>query len=303
MKRILVCGSNGLLGQKLAWVLHNNQNVEVLHTSHHRSFFLGNYPFDYTQLDIANRSDVKSLLSSYRPDIILNPAGMTNVDQCELEREAAWKVNVIGIENLAETARRIGAKIIHISTDYVFDGTNGPYKESDRTNPVNYYGKTKLAGENAIIGSGVHYAIVRTILLYGTGIDVKNNFALWVVKSLKQKKSIRCFENQIANPTAVSNVADAVLRMIEHDTEGIFHICGEEAISRFNFAQRIAEVFDLDAALIEKTKIADLQLPALRPSTTGFILDKAKKELHYQPMTLLQGLLTMKQELKAIALN
>ncbi|MBW7889288.1 MAG: dTDP-4-dehydrorhamnose reductase [Bacteroidetes bacterium] len=303
MKRILVCGSNGLLGQKLAWMLKNNQEYEVLHTSYHRSFFLGNYPFDYTQLDISKRSDVKSLVTSYRPDIILNPAGMTNVDQCEVEREAAWKTNVIGLENLAESARRIGAKLIHISTDYVFDGKNGPYKESDRTNPVNYYGKTKLAGENVIIGSRVRNAILRTILIYGTGIQVKNNFALWVVKSLRENKPIRCFEDQIASPTFLGDIALAVLKVIEVDAEGLYHISGEEAVSRYNFAVQIAKVFNLDSSLIEKRSLSNMQLPAQRPPVTGFILEKAKNELRFQPTTLQQGLVNLKQELGTITLN
>jgi dTDP-4-dehydrorhamnose reductase len=187
MKRILVCGSNGLLGQQLAWMLSRNQEYEVLHTSHHRSLYLGN-TFDYTQLDIANRSDVKSLVSSYRPDVIMNAAAMSNVDLCERERESAWKANVIGVENLAEISRRINAKLIHVSTDYVFDGKNGPYKEEDRTNPINYYGKTKLAGENAVLGSAIDFAILRTIVVYGTGVNIKNNFALWVINSLRKKE-------------------------------------------------------------------------------------------------------------------
>ena len=163
-------------------------STEVLHTSHHRLFVLDRHLFDFTQLDITNKGDVKSLVTSFRPDIIVNAAAMTNVDVCETQRELAWKVNVVGVENLVEVARRLNSLLIQISTDYVFDGKNGPYKETDRANPVNYYGKTKLAGENVILAGGISSAILRTIVVYGTGINVKNNFALWVISSLREGK-------------------------------------------------------------------------------------------------------------------
>ncbi len=122
MKRVLVCGSNGLLGQRLAWLLDSDDEYEVLHSSHHRSFVQNEILIDYTQLDISNRSDVKSLVTSFRPDVILNAAAMTNVDACERERELAWKMNVTAVENLVEVCRKIDAKLVHVSTDYVFDG-------------------------------------------------------------------------------------------------------------------------------------------------------------------------------------
>ena len=193
MKRVLVCGSNGLLGQRLAWLFDSDDEYEVLHSSHHRSFVQSDILIDYTQLDISNRSDVKSLVTSFRPDVILNAAAMTNVDECERGREQAWKANVTAVENLTEVSRRIGAKLIHVSTDYVFDGKTGNYTEDDRVNPVNYYGKTKLAGENVLVSSGINYAVLRTIVVYGNGVNVRNNFCpLGDQQSAREKAGPLC---------------------------------------------------------------------------------------------------------------
>ena len=145
MKRILICGANGLLGQRLTLQLSGQTEYEVLSTSHHRTFVFDHQLFDYTQLDITKKSDVKSLLSSFHPSVIINAAGATNVDWCEQHRDEAWKVNVVGVENLIEAARRVGARLIHISTDYVFDGKHGPYSEEATPSPLSYYGKSVSA--------------------------------------------------------------------------------------------------------------------------------------------------------------
>lgn len=303
MKRILVCGSNGLLGQKLAWLFDQNSEYEVLHTSYHRSFVHEQVLVDYTQLDVTNRGDVKSLVMSFRPDVILNAAAMTNVDACEREKEQAWKVNVGAVENLVEVCRRIDAKLVHVSTDYVFDGKTGHYREEDRVNPINYYGKTKLAGENVILSSGVDHAILRTIVVYGVGLNVKNNFALWVINNLNEKKQIRCVDDQISNPTNVYDLASAMKSVVECGASGIFHVCGAETISRFDFALRAAEVFGFDPSLIQRIKSTDLQQVAQRPLNTSFVFEKAKQVLHYQPMNATQGLMMVQQELTGINLN
>ncbi|MDD8017741.1 MAG: dTDP-4-dehydrorhamnose reductase [Bacteroidota bacterium] len=303
MKRILVCGSNGLLGQKLAWMLAANSEFEVLHTSHHRNFFLAHQPLDYTQLDISNRSDVKSLVSSFRPDAILNAAAMADVDQCEKEREQAWKVNVVGVENLVEVARRINAKLVHISTDYVFDGKTPPYDEQSRVNPINYYGKTKLAGENVVLIGDIDFAILRTIVVYGTGVNVRNNFALWVIRNLQEGKNIRCFDDQISNPTHVQDLAQAMINCAVENRKGIYHTAGAEIVSRYDFALRAAEIFGLDKELIERSKSSASSFPAVRPLNTSFTIGKAKKEIHYHPMNVTQGLELLKKELQGINLN
>jgi dTDP-4-dehydrorhamnose reductase len=303
MKRVLVCGSNGLLGQRLAWLLDSDDAYEVLHSSHHRAFAEEDILIDYTQLDISNRSDVKSLVTSYRPDVILNAAAMTNVDACEREREQAWKMNVTAVENLVEVSRRIGSKLVHVSTDYVFDGKFGNYTETDRVNPVNYYGKTKLAGENIIVASGIDFAILRTIVVYGTGVNVRNNFALWVINNLNDEIPIRCADDQISNPTYVADLALAMKVCADTDAAGIYHIAGSEALSRYEFAVKTASVFGFDASLINKVHSSELQQLAQRPLRTSFVTEKAKRELRLQTMNVTQGLKLLQEELTGIHLN
>ncbi len=297
MNRVLICGSNGLLGQRLSLLLSNNTAYEVLNTSRNRTFVFDHQLFDYTQLDITQKSDVKSLVSSFQPSVIINAAAAANVDWCETHREEAWNINVVGVENLVEAARRVGAKLIHISTDYVFDGKSGPYDETAQPNPVNYYGKAKLAAENVVRAGGIPHAIVRTILLYGGGINVKNNFGLWVFNSLRAGQRIRCADDQVCNPTHISDLAHAVLKIFEANRCGLFHVCGRESISRYDFALRAAEVFNLDPALIDRAKLAGLNQVAARPPVTVFVTLKAGTELGLKAMDIREGLMLMKTEL------
>lgn len=303
MKRVLVCGSNGLLGQHLALLFHRTPGTEVLHTSRQRSFILSGMMADYTQLDLEVRGDVKSLVTSYRPDVIVNAAAMSNVDACETERESAWRANVTAVEHLVEAARRIGAKLVHLSTDYVFDGRTGSYGEGDRPNPVNYYGRTKLAGENAVLAGGVPYAILRTQLLYGVGVNVKSDFGLWAVRQLRSGAVIRCADDQICNPTAVTDLAAAVRTAALGEASGVFHVSGPEPLSRYGFALIAAGVFGYDASLITKVRSADLVQKAVRPLNTSFSIAKARAALDYHPMTAAQGLEEMRRELTGISLN
>jgi len=296
MTRVLICGSNGLLGQRLALLLCSQTQYEVLNTSHHRSFVFDRRLFDYTQLDIRSKSDTKSLISSFQPEVILNAAALSDVDWCEEHREEAWKVNVVGVENLIEAAKKVGATLVHVSSDYVFDGRSGPYNEEDKPSPVSYYGKTKLASENAIRVSGVPHAILRSMVLFGYGIDVRKNFALWVVQRLREGKSIRCAADMIGNPTYVGDLSYALTRAFELGRTGLYHVCGPERLSRYEFAKRIAASFDLDATLIQPVLTQALGLSAPRPLSSGFITLKSETELHHKPLSVDQALAMMKRE-------
>jgi dTDP-4-dehydrorhamnose reductase len=303
MKRILICGANGLLGQRLSLMLSTQTDYEVLNTSIERSFVFDNMLFDYNQLDITNRSDVKSLASSFQPDVIFNAAAATNVDWCESNREEAWKSNVTAVENLAEATRKVGAKLIHVSTDYVFDGKNGPYNEEVQPYPVGYYGRTKLASENAIRTADISNVILRTIVLYGSGIGVKANFALWVINNLKSGKPINVVDDQIGNPTYVGDLALAMIKAFELNREGIFHIGGGEQLSRYDFAVQAAKVFDLDASLIKRIKTSDLNQASPRPMISGFITLKAETQLGMRFLNTTEGLTLLKHELQHIGRN
>ncbi len=297
MKRVLICGSNGLLGQRLSNLLSSNTAYEVLNTSRERSFVFDDRLYDYTQLDITHKGDVKSLVSSFQPSVIINAAAATNVDWCETHREEAWNVNVVGVENLVDASRKVSAKLIHVSTDYVFDGKSGPYDEDAQPNPISYYGKAKLASENATRTGGIPYAIVRTIVLYGSGIQIKDNFPLWVIHTLRKGQRIRCVDDQISNPTHVSDLAQAILKIFELDRSGLYHVCGRETINRYDFAVQTAGVFGLDSNLIDRIKTSQLDQPAPRPMITGFVTLKAETDLGLKLMNVNDGLTLLKSEL------
>lgn len=294
-RRILVFGSNGMLGQKATDFYSPLKDVEVLGTSVEPNSFVPD--LNYIQCDITNRNEVKKIIYDFCPDIIINAAAFTNVDLCESERETAWKVNVKGVEYISEAARVIDAHLIHISTDYIFDGKNGPYLENDFPNPLGYYARTKLASENALKISNVKYTILRTNVLYGAVRFGRPDFVRWVVDSLTAQKVIRIVTDQINNPTFIDDLVVAINSVIEFKKEGIYHIGGKDFLSRFEFTQIIADFFNLDKHLIVPIKTEELNQAARRPLKSGLITIKAQSELGYKPHSIIQSLIVMKKEL------
>lgn len=297
MKRVLICGSNGLLGQRLALLLSARADLEVLNTGRQRSFVFDHHLFDYTQLDLSQRGDVRSLVSSFQPDVVLNTVAAVDVDWCEEHRDEAWQSNVAAVEHLAESCRKVGARLIHYSTDYVFDGRQGPYDESARPNPVNYYGKSKLAAENVIVTAGIKAAILRVSLLFGSGIGVKGNFGLKTVRLLREGQIVRATHDIGTNPTHVSDAASAGVAAAERSVSGIYHVSGKSYATRYEFARILADTFGYDASLIQQVSAGDLRLPAVRPKSTAFVTTKAERELGIHPMTLPTACEHLKQEL------
>jgi dTDP-4-dehydrorhamnose reductase len=300
MKRILIVGSNGLLGQKITTLFSCSKSFEILNTSAENKIFLNGKNYQYKVLDITKRSSVMRLVDEFQPEVIINTAAITNVDLCETERELAWKVNVAGVENLVHAARMVGAKVIHFSTDYVFDGKSGPYIESDRVNPMSYYGRTKLASENVLRTSEIPHTIIRTMILYGLANQVKDNFALWLANNLGANKQVRVVDDQIGNPTLVDDLAFAVLKIVEFNKNGLYHIAGNDLVSRYEFAVALAKKFKFDKSLIIPIKTAILKQPAPRPMKSGFIILKAETELSIKMSGVDQGLTIFKNQLNHI---
>lgn len=290
MKRILVVGSNGLLGQKITTLFSKSKYYDILNVSVEEKTFLDEKDLPYQQLDITKRSSVLKFIDTFQPDVIINTAAVTNVDLCETDRALAWKVNVSGVENLVYGAKMVGAKVIHFSSDYVFDGTNGPYSESDTPNPISYYGRTKLASENILKLSGIPHVIIRTMILYGIANQVKDNFALWLANSLSENKQIRVVDDQIGNPTLVDDLAFAVLKIVEYDRSGLFHITGSELVSRYGFALALAKKFKFNKDLITPIKTSILKQPAPRPLKSGLIILKAETDLNIKMSNVENGL-------------
>lgn len=294
-RRILVTGSNGMLGQRTVEFYSRFNDIELLATSVENESVIKN--IDYIQSDISNRNEIKKVIYDFCPDVIINTAAYTNVDKSETERELAWKINVKGVEYLAEASRVIDSHLIHISTDYIFDGKNGPYNENDVPNPLGYYGRTKLASENALKISAIKYTILRTNVLYGTAKFSRPDFVKWVVDSLRNNIEIKIVDDQINNPTFIDDLVQAINTVIELRKEGIYNIGGIEFLSRYEFTLMIADYFGLDKSLINKIKTSDLNQPARRPLKSGLITIKAQTELDYKPHTIMQALELMRKEL------
>ena len=293
--RILVTGSNGMLGQRTVQFYSAKENIELLATSVEEKSVVSSV--EYVSSDIKNRDEIKKLVRDYYPDFIIHTAAFTNVDQSEKLREEAWKINVKGVEYIAEAARAIDSHIIHISTDYVFDGKDGPYSENDIPNPIGYYGRTKLASENALRISGTFFTILRTNVLYGIAPNSRPDFVRWIVNSLRKQENLRIVKDQINNPTFIDDLVQGINKVIEFRKTGIFNIGGKEFLSRYDFTLRIADFFDLDKNLIAPITTEELKQPARRPLKSGLITLKAETELGYKPHTINESLAAMKKEL------
>ncbi len=294
--KILVTGSNGLLGQAVTSIFTRETDHDLILTSAEDSSYL-EYGQEYSTLDITNKEDVKKLIAFHEPDIIINCAAYTNVDKCETERELSWKINVDGVKNLIIAAKKINSKIIHFSTDYIFDGKNGPYTELSKPNPVSFYGRAKLASENALITSDINFAIIRTLVLYGIGNNVKQNFALWVIEELKNNRPVNIVTDQISNVTMIDDLAYGTLKIAEMDVSGIYNISGPDILSRYDFVLKLCEVFNFNKELVRPVTTASLKQPAPRPLNSGLIILKAQSELGFNPMDSLEGLRLLKVQL------
>jgi len=272
--KILITGVNGLLGSELFKLYKSSENI-IIPTSRNIE---GNATI---KLDITNQKEVYDVFNEFRPDVVINTAAIADVDLCETEKDLCWKTNVTSINHLAEACKDFEIHLIHISTDYIFDGKNGPYMERDKANPISYYGKSKLEGEKILLTSSIDYTIIRTILVYGN--HTKPNIVSFVKKSLESGTSVKLVDDQHRMPTLVGDLAQACDLVVNKTAKGIFHISGNEMMNYYDIGLKIADYFSLDESLIIKTKTSKLNQKAKRPEVTGFILDKAIKELDYVP--------------------
>jgi len=278
-KHILVVGSNGLLGQRA--VLEFRRSARVVGAAIEPESVFGE-ELDYRWLDITDAGAVARILDELRPDVVFNAAAYTQVDRAEDERELCRAVNVSGPENLARACAERDILLVHISTDYVFDGTRGHYSESDKPNPINFYGLSKLEGELAVQNSGCRYLIARTAVLFGAGRKIATNFALWVIGALRAGETIRVVDDQIGNPTLADDLAAAIHRLLDQGAEGLFHVAGSEPISRYDFAVVIARTFGLNSGAIVRIKTKDFPQRARRPLDASLDVSRVAREFGVQ---------------------
>ncbi len=290
-KTILITGSNGLLGQKLVELICTKNEFNLVATARGENRLNTAFNYIYTSMDITNRDDVFLVISKYKPDYIIHTAAMTNVDQCEAEKELCWKQNVDAVQYISEAASVNNSHIIHLSTDFIFDGTSGPYDELAEAKPLSYYGESKLAAEKIVRASNLNWAIVRTVLVYGIAQDMsRSNIILWVKKSLEEGKTIQVVDDQFRTPTLAEDLALGCYLIVKNNALGIFNISGKEVLTPFDMAMKTCDFFNLDKNLIKKSDSSNFQQPAKRPPRTGFIIDKAINQLGYKPHSFEQGI-------------
>lgn len=290
-KKILITGANGLLGYHLTRVMGDKH--KVLATDIQDYSFTPD--FDYHPLNISRRDDVFTICTEFKPDLILNAAAYTNVDDCESNVETAFLVNVRGPEYLAEWCSRNKARLFHISTDYIFNGLNGPYKETDAPDPISVYGLTKLAGEAQIRRLLDNHLIIRTNVLFGKGPAENASFVRWVVESLRAQRFIHIVDDQYNNPTWSDNLAAAVEVFLDLNLTGVINYGGPDYINRYEFARLICRVFNLKPDYINPISTERLALAAPRPLKGGLDISKIKS-LPGVPITPLEKVLTIIKE-------
>jgi dTDP-4-dehydrorhamnose reductase len=296
--KILVTGSNGLLGQKLTELIEKDPSVYLIATAGKPSV-LPIAKGEFQILDITDSESVNRVVGEAKPDVVINTAAMTQVDHCETQRDACWKANVSAIENLVRTSKKYNVHLIHLSTDFIFDGTKELLDETAQPNPVNYYGQSKLAGEAVILKSDISWCIVRTVLVFGVTQDMsRSNIVLWVKKSLEQGKNIQVVNDQWRTPTLAEDLAMGCYLAAKKKATGIFNVSGKDYMSAYDIAIRTADFFKLDKSLIKETDSAQFTQPAKRPPRTGFIIDKARKELGYEPRSFDEGLQVLAKQIE-----
>jgi len=291
-----------LFGQKLVKLISDNNIHELLVTGKGSARFP--YNVDYMHMDIADPHSVDQVFSIYKPDAIINTAAMTNVDQCELNQKECQLINVGAVKIIIDACRKQHSFLLHLSTDFIFDGSHGPLSEEESPAPVNYYGQTKLEAEELIIRSKIDWALARTALVYGVVSDMsRSNIILWVRDSLQNGKTIRVVDDQWRTPTLAEDLADGCYRIVSQKAKGIFNISGKDFLTPYQMAIYTADYFGLDKGLIQKTDSTEFKQPAKRPLKTGFILDKAQKELGYKPHSFIDGIDIVAKQVDSIHKN
>jgi len=286
---LLITGIHGLVGQYLFKILHSWKGTVIM--TGKGDCRLPGSSFIYAEMDIADRKKVFEVFGRYAPDVVIHSAALAQPDYCELNREEAVSVNVGGTENLLEASAQSGAFFVHMSSDFVFSGSDGPYHENSEPAPVNFYGVTKLMAEEKVRAYRFPWAIIRTALVYGNVIvGTRSNMITWVTSELGKRKPIQVVSDQLRTTTYAGDLAGAILEIAERKAEGIWHISGPEPLSPWEIAVAVADHLDLDRSLISKVDASIFSQPATRPLKTPLIIDKARNKLDYQPISFYEGM-------------
>jgi dTDP-4-dehydrorhamnose reductase len=298
MKKILVTGSNGLLGQKLTDLLRNNSEYQLIATAKGEDRYPEKSGYTYVSLDITDAQQIDQVFNEYKPDAVIHTAAMTNVDQCESDHSGCDELNVHAVRYISEACDKYGIYLAHLSTDFIFNGEKGPLTEEDIPDPISYYGESKLKAEQIVQQMKGSWSILRTVLVFGIVSDMsRSNIVLWVKKNLEQGKNIKVVNDQWRTPTLAEDLAMGCFLAVKNKAKGVYNVSGKDLLTPYDIAIRTANFFNLNSSLIEEVDSSTFKQPARRPLKTGFIVDKAKRDLGYEPHSFDDGIQILSDQL------
>jgi dTDP-4-dehydrorhamnose reductase len=289
--KILVTGSNGLLGQKLTDLLVTKPDVQLISTARGENRNPNKTGYIYEELDILDEDATRTVIEKHRPNCVIHAAAMTQVDDCESKQMECIRLNINTVEHLLELSVEFDFRLIHLSTDFIFDGTKSMLTEEELPRPLSFYGWSKLEAENRITESGENYAILRTVLVYGKVADMsRSNIILWAYNVLKDQKSAKVVDDQFRTPTLAEDLAIGCYLAAMSTENGIFNIAGKDFLSIYQLVEKVAGMYGFSMENIEKVSSTTLNQPAKRPPITGLNIDKAIRILGYDPHSLEEGI-------------
>jgi dTDP-4-dehydrorhamnose reductase len=289
--KILITGANGFLGYYLVQrLLALKHSVIATGKGDCRLPFTQDSNFIYVAMDFTDPFVVHDVFEKFQPETVVHAGAMSKPDECEQQQWQAYLVNVEGTVTTLMNAAEQKSFFVFISTDFVFDGEKGMYREEDETGPVNYYGKTKSEAEEAVREYEHDWAIVRTVMVYGKPILSRSNILTVVKEKLEKAETYKVFDDQLRTPTYVEDLAGGIVQIIEKKAKGVYHLCGKDILTPYEIACKTADFLGLDKTLIHRASASDFSQPAKRPAKTGFVIDKARAELGFDPLSFEEGL-------------
>ena len=293
--QILVTGAGGFVGAALLRALGAWRGAGVLATGRRPASDATWVSGGYTELDVRDADAVERMLLDFAPSVVVHLAAESRVEACEADRQACWALNVGAVETLAAACHRHGARLLLMSSDMVFSGADGPYAEGAKPSPINTYGRSKLAAENALRTSRLRrWAIVRTTLVYGRpAAGRRGNLVSWLVRELRAGRPVRVVADQRRTPTLDADLADGLVRLLRFEKDGVYHLAGREWLSPFDIALRVADAFDLDRSLLTAATTAEVHPDAPRPLLGGLLTLRADTEVGFRATPLGDALRTL----------
>lgn len=287
--RLLIIGASGVLGSRLySDTIKKKWNVAGTYCAHeHDGLFY---------LDVRDKNSLEKVFNLFKPEAIVMAGGITDVDLCTTKPKLAEDVNIKGTLNLVEKIKEYDSKLVYVSTDYIFDGEGGLYKETDKPNPINNYGRTKLEAENIVTSKLKDSLIVRTAQLYGMD-NTGKNFTVKIIRNMRKGKKVYAADDLYSTPTYAGSLSEIAIKLIEKGIVGVYHGAGAEFINRYDYVYKIADMFNLDKKLIQKVKLKDLKLTAERPRLGGLDITRAKKILNNAWLDCSEGLNILKKDM------